>query len=328
MDFNVSQIIDFQRCELDWKYKWVDKRIPRSWGPTYFQVGIWWHRLMEHYFKSFDIVHGWHENPVSTAAVKACADMVSMQLEGDLLGADTEEFNEDCSKLLALFDNHWVLRFPPSKIESVEKPLRKRLPFSEHYLIGIPDTVVWIHGRRWHLQHKTASATTNMKLYVDLAERSLHELAYAWLLEDGSPYGGTYLNLIRKISAKQILAAPRSAFVQELIPLSEAQITLAIHDIRSLTDRMARIASGELEAVDNREADSNRFGNSKSAYFDVKTGRADLWDDALFMNHVSRYEGVEFSEPTESTGHLKGCRCPDCDPAFNEEPPNADPLPS
>lgn len=294
MDINVSQVLAFQRCELDWYYAYVRKRVPRGWSVP-LKVGEWWHSLMETYFRLY---RDGHHDPIHNATDLAHADMIRLALEANELGFHEQraEFTKECQKLLSQFVGHWMLRFPPKEIRTIEEPIRRLLPplrvgeTSSHSLIGIPDTVVLLHNRRWHLQHKTASDRTSMPLFVQLAERSLHELAYAWLLEEGEEeYAGTYLNIVRKLSAKAISLNPHSAFVQELIPLRSSQIHTAILDISRIAERMARISSGEVQPIDNREADTNRFGNVISPYFHVKLGIHDLADDSLFTDFVSRY---------------------------------------
>lgn len=310
MDVNVSQVLAFQRCELDWFYQYVSpKRVRRGWNVP-FKVGEWWHKLMEHYFhafRGFAAVNG-DPNPVAAAVQQATEDIISMKLEADEAGFTAQgiEFRSECQRLLQQFEGNWMLRYPPQKILRIEEPIRRQLPNAidplkdgEHFLIGIPDTVVTLFDRRWHLQHKTASDRTSMPLFIQLAQRSLHELAYAWLLEGGGgadlrdlkeDYGGTYMNIVRKLSAKAISLNPQAAFVQELIPLDQKQIFSAILDISRIADRMERIKNGSTSPIDNREADSNRFGNVLSPYFDVKLGISSLRDNTLFMNFVSRYD--------------------------------------
>lgn len=304
MDINVSQVLAFQRCELDWYYQYVMKRVRRGWSLP-FKIGEWWHSLMEHYFRAF--ANPEDPNPISTALVLSTEDMISMKLDAQEQGFDEQaaDFAKECIKLQELFGKHWSLKFPPSKILAIEQPLRRRLPSatdkdSPHFLIGIPDTLVVCNNHRWHLQHKTASATTSMPLFIQIAQRSLHELAYAWLCEtiDGPPYAGTYMSIARKLSDKGIRERPESAFVQELIPLDPRQIHAAIHDISGIADRMNEIACGNLIPIDNREADTNRFGNVLSPYFNVKLGIESLRDDT-FTDFISRYEEGTMRKETE-----------------------------
>lgn len=305
MDINVSQVLAFQRCELDWYYQYVMKRVRRSWNVP-LKVGEWWHYLMETYFFLF---RDNHPNPIHVATDLGSAEMIRMSLEADEAGFpdNRPEFISECRKLLSQFENNWRLRFVPTSILTIEEPIRRLLPDAtnalkdgRHYLIGIPDTVVTAFGKRWHLQHKTASDRTNMDLFIRLAQRSLHELAYAWLLNGGSDsrddlndYGGTYMNIVRKLSAKALATNAGAAFVQELVPLNSREIWSAILDISRIADRMEAILSGTVSPIDNREADTNRFGNVLSPYFNVKLGIDTLRDDTLFTNFISRYDPQE-----------------------------------
>lgn len=289
MEVNVSQILAFQRCELDWYYQFVRRRVRRGFSVA-LSVGTWWHFLMESFFH----LASRGEVDKDVAAFRAMEELARMQREAIDLGfhAESADFAAICRDLLVQFDTHWAPRFPLSEIELVEEPIRRRLPDSPHYLIGIPDAVVISNGYRWHLQHKTMGSSIPLTVYLRASERSLHELAYAWLLEAraGVAYGGTYLNITRKLSKKAQLEAPQSAFVQELIPIDHHQILDAINDISRIVSRMERIRAGTEPPIDNREADTNKFGNALSPYFEVKLGRESLDDDALFMPATSRYD--------------------------------------
>jgi PD-(D/E)XK nuclease superfamily protein len=312
MDVNVSQILAFQRCELDWYFQYVNRRVRRGWNVP-LKIGEWWHLLMEHYFNAFKgALHpDGSPDPITSAHDFGNLKIDEMVDEAREAGFETQaiEFRSECIRLLDLFSNRWQLRFPPTSVLCVEEPVRRRLPNpndplkdGEHFLVGIPDTVVEVYQKRWHLQHKTASDRTSMPLYIQLAQRSLHELAYAWLLEGGGDfdhkdpledYGGTYLNIVRKLSAKAIALNAQSAFVQELIPLDSKQIWEAVLDIARIADRMALVRNGTKSPIDNREADTNRFGNVLSPYFDVKLGLASLRDDNLFTDATTRYDPKE-----------------------------------
>jgi hypothetical protein len=138
------------------------------------------------------------------------------------------------------------------------------------------------------MQYKALSDRTSMPVYIATRARDLHELAYAWLIVGKfcipREYGGTYLNVIRKISAKAIKERPDSAFVQELIPISWLQVNDAIEDIQQIADDMEDIMNGVRPLVDNREADTNRYGNVMSPYHEVLYNRASIDDNNLFMD--------------------------------------------
>lgn len=291
MDINISQILDFQRNEMDWYYKYVRKRVPRK-RSTALDVGTWFHSLMEFYFKSRRDHPDGIPNPKSWAAMEAA----KLRIEQSHRYADSE-FDRITWSLLNDFSDHWDLAFEPTSIHSVEEPFRIQLPSSSHHLIGIPDTTVWIHKKLWHLQHKTTSSTT-MPVYIATAQRWLHELAYAFAISEiadlePSEYGGTYLNVARKLSAKARLENPRSMFVQELIPLDDRQINHAITDIVRIADRMERIRNNKEQPIQNRLADTNSWGNALSPYFEVNLGLTSLDDDSLFQDLETRYDVVD-----------------------------------
>jgi hypothetical protein len=155
--------------------------------------------------------------------------------------------------------------------------------------------VVRYQGKLWHVQNRTLSDRTVMPVYLAAAERDLHELAYAYLIQrhfqiHADQYGGTLMNIVRKVSKKKLAEDPDAAFIQEFIPIEQHQVARAIEDIIRVADDMVAIIEGRRDPIENRDTDKGRFGNRLSPYFEVKRGHQVISDERLFKTSVSRYD--------------------------------------
>lgn len=278
MKVNVSAVKTFLYDQLDWYYAYVLKRVPRQVSPA-LQMGTLWHGLLEELAK--------------TSSREAAKEWAFKEIANDGTFLDVE-FQEQAEHMLNLFDAYRE-RYEFEETLLIEAPLETQLLGGPHILVGRPDRVVRYQGKLWHVQNRTLSDRTVMPVYLAAAERDLHELAYAYLIQrhyqlhaDG--YGGTLMNICRKISKKKLAEDPQSAFVQEFIPINQAQVAEAIEDIVQVADDMVAIMDSKRRALQNRDTDKGRFGNRLSPYFEVRTGRSTLYDDNLFTAVESRYD--------------------------------------
>lgn len=294
MKVNVSAIKCFQRSQTEWFYRYKLRRVPRRPEEVYFSVGRWWHLAMEHLVSSG-----------SLASTVNYADNQRLVIQAEINkypdpGVYHEKFTDETDRLLTLM-RQMPTRFVPKEVLAVEKTIEAKLPGGDHILFGRPDQVIKLHDKFWNLQYKTTSDRTSIPIFVKTRERDLHELAYAWLIAGKyctpDTYGGTFLNIVRKLSTKAIRERPMTAFVQELVPISWNEVTRAVKDIGLIADQMDLIEKGETDPIQNRESDVNRYGNVLSPYYDVYTGQVSLFDDYLFMN----VPGEDDSSPNEET---------------------------
>lgn len=295
MRTTVSEVNLFQECEWLWWARYVKQRVPRR-----FDVapagGTFWHSLMAKFTELKD----------KQAALEYVLPEMQ-RVRNQILGfggtdKDVEDFQDLCDRLILLFDSYddFVAK---EKTLFVEEVFESKLPLLgqlQHTLMGIPDRVIEMSdGKVWHVQYKTLSDRVPPHVYVAATERSLHELAYAYLITQRlnipfSRYGGTILNVVRKISMKAIKMDTRKAFIQEMVPIQEDQVHAALSDIVRVADRMERIVLGVAVPIQSRTADTNRYGNGLSGYYDARRGLTDLDDDRFFAPAASRYgSGVE-----------------------------------
>lgn len=278
MKVNVSAVKTFLYDQLDWYYAYVLKRVPRQVSPA-LQMGTLWHGLLEELAKTS-----------SREAAKEWA-FKEIAKDGTLLDV---EFQEQAEHMLNLFDAYRE-RYEFEETLLIEAPLETQLLGGPHILVGRPDRVVRYQGKLWHVQNRTLSDRTVMPVYLAAAERDLHELAYAYLIQrhyalHPDKYGGTLMNICRKVSKKKLAEDPESAFVQEFIPIAQEQVAEAIEDIIQIADDMQAIVDNRRRAVQSRDTDKGRFGNRLSPYFDVRIGRTTLYDDVSFTAAESRYD--------------------------------------
>jgi len=289
---SVSDINLFLRCEHEWWCKCVRKRVPRR-GDAALYAGSLWHVLLAEYAKSQD---------KTKALETATGELARLRDELAVFGIEktVEDFQKQADGLLAAFA---LYEDPTLGFETlaIETPIQARLPYRrlvQHELIGTPDRVVRApDGRVWSVQYKTISDRTPPAVFVEMAQRTLHELVYAFLISEKyvlqeKDYGGTILNVTRKLSARGLRERPESAFIHEPIPIQWEQVSSALHDIATWGDRMERIALGLEPPTQNRTADCNRYGNVLSPYWEVRVGRARLEDDLWYMDASPRYGEV------------------------------------
>ena len=101
-------------------------------------------------------------------------------------------------------------------------------------LFGTPDACVTWEGKLWHLQHKTIGQSIPVGVFSAGIAQSLHEAGYAALLQHahpGIPYGGTLLNIVRRLSEKRALEDPSQALHIEFLAITPAQIERGLRDI-------------------------------------------------------------------------------------------------
>lgn len=291
MRLSVSDVLVFQRCEHEWYCRCWKRRVPRR-PDAALAAGTFWHALLADFARERD----------RDAAFSAAHDrMAEMRTHIEAFGdsSTVREFQVQCEGLLALFTKYEDQALSYDTI-AIEKALTAPIPerFTQihpHVLVGTPDRVVRApDGKVWAIQYKTVSDRTPVSIFVAIAERSLHELVYAYLIMDSlglqaSQYGGTILNVTRKLSQRALRDRPESAFVQEFVPIRYVEVERALRDLAHIGDRMERIVRGDAEPIHNRMADTNRFGNVLNPYWDVRRGLAELDDDRWFMDSDDRY---------------------------------------
>lgn len=297
MRINVSAVKAFQHDQLDWYYRYHLRRVPRSVPKAYFSVGSVWHIAMA----SPPLIR-------LETFLNAASDMRKAWLDFQDSDKELIKFSDECDRLAALL-THYTERFTPDETLLIEQPLEYSLSTNRPQdipitLIGRPDRVIKLHGKYWNVQHRTLSDRTPIPLYLATRERDLHELAYAALIThhfkiDRSQYGGTYMNIVRKLSTKAICERPLSAFVQELIPISWDQVNLALRDIVVTAYMMDGIINHNNAIIHNREADLGRFGNTLNPYYEARIGRISITDDAHFMTVADPYATEDPDAPQD-----------------------------
>jgi len=247
-------------------------------------LGTVWHILMEYYART---------KSKDEAKRQAQMEINEILVETNDIPQDwVNEFQNEVEMLFNLFDLYED-RFSPDETLLIEEPIE--MPLGVHTLVGRPDRVIRYQGKLWHVQNRTLSDRTNIPIYLAGAERDLHELAYAAMIchkygVETAQYGGTLMNIVRKVSKKKLAEAPDAAFVKEFIPIQVDQIQDGIGDLEQIACDMAAIIAGGRRPISNRDQDKGRFGNKLSAYFLVKMGRISIDDDTHFKTVKDRYE--------------------------------------
>lgn len=307
MRLSVSDINSFLGCEWDWWARSVARRVPRRPAAELY-AGTFWHETLATLIKT---------GSKEEAKEKALPRLAEMRDAIDAFGdpAETKKFVDQGERLLSLFD-HYSDFVGDQETLLVETPLEAALPHwagasYTHTLCGTPDRVLRTKdGKVWSVQYKTVSDRVPPAVYVASQERSLHELVYRFLIEqhldlNDNEYGGTILNVVRKLSHKAIKERPETAFIQEMIPIRPEETRRALFDIAVWADRMETIRRG-CNPTQNRMADVNRFSNALSPYWDARRGLVSLDDDRFFEDAPDRYatpsgqgdKGIEAEPPS------------------------------
>ena len=284
MKLTVSEVKTFLSDQLEWWYAYVEKRVPKR-KPVALASGSYFHKLMESYFRL-----GSKERAVQDAQGELLTDVASAGLmDGGALLAESDRLRQ----LFELWEDKLGVT---EKSLAVEEAMEVELPIGlyRHFLQGKPDRVVEHNGLFWHWQNRTLSTSTSIPTYLMAAQRDLHELCYAPLIQKRlnikpEQYGGTIFNIVRKLSKKSIEERPGEAFVQEFVSIDPRQVQEALEDVAAIGDLMTKAQAGTQRIIQNREMDRGKFGNSLSPYFGVKIGREQLSNDELFMDAVDRY---------------------------------------
>lgn len=289
MKVSVSEIKAFLTDQQEWQYAYILKRSPKR-IETALEVGSFWHVLMENFYK---------KSRSKPAALTAAQEWLVERLDIPMDSNDLEKYEKiqtECAKLMQLFSLHWSDPCPESETIAVEQPIEHIV--QGYALIGKPDRIIRYQDKFWHMQHRTLSDRTNIPLYLEAAQRDLHELVYAYLCVNHynltyDRWGGTLFNIVRKLSQKRIDESPESAFVQAFIPIDKRQIFDAIAEVRQVFTDMEGIRAGIRTPIANRDMEKGRFGNVLSPYFKVKTGELKLDNDTFFSNTIDRYADNE-----------------------------------
>lgn len=281
MKINISNLRTYLECPTKAFYEHTLRRGPIT-KSLALELGSLWHSMMETRLKGDSI-----------KAVEAGAQLaVACISESDL----REKLDKGLTAILPAF-REW--QQPDDwKIIAVEKELEAPLG-PDHTLQGRLDALVYWNGSYWHLQHKTVSASTPLALYYAYMERDWHECAYQYLAERNgyTPYAGTILNTVRKLSAKRMAENPKAALAIQYIPRDNRQVSKAIWDITTIAERIDddNVSTTE-DIIQNRSACMGRYGNSPCPYLQVCNNIISITDNSYFRDLEDRYATVPKDE--------------------------------
>lgn len=278
--FEVSQIRLYLECPQKWGYVYLDNRVgPPSVALT---TGALWHNAMERR------LGGEEPDAAFTAALSESTAQVKHLTDPTALYNSGKAAGEFCNLHPAFM--LWQPK-PDWEILHIEKEFSAPLPYaSPTRLRGRVDCLVKWNGFYWHLQHKTLAPSRPLRAFIRYMERDWHECAYQWLLEQHGyqPYGGTLLNIVRKLSKAKLAENPAAALHIEYIVRPPYLVTKAIEDIDATVQRMqlervlhaaAMAQKGfSVTLLQNRSMCGGIYGNSLCPYIDVCNGRATTAD--------------------------------------------------
>lgn len=292
----VSEMQDFLADAWRWYAKWRLNRVPRRWSEA-LEFGTLVHDVFEFYFSHADV-------PVTTEA--AWEHVYDSARATPYPDPDQAAVMATALKKLIAFRPQIVAykdAYPVEAVLGVEEAFTLPLWYDEKtggprpwVLRGRPDRVVLSNGKVLHQQHKTVAGNRDISLYLAVLQRSMHEGLYGTYLArkyPEYPYGGSWINLIRKAVATDSRPVKGLGF-QAIVKVDEADRKRAWDRARWIVREMWRAEQVALEQghdalPDNPGLDDGYFHNSLDGYFDVLRGKASLDDPNLFMSREDTY---------------------------------------
>lgn len=313
----VSEINTFLVCPQFWHHQYVSNRVPR-YEAAALTGGKLWHKFIEQVLSGSA-----PEDVVKALSLEAENAITDLRVAGKDNTADEIETTWTCMLQAAPF---YKEQFPGQTlaIETViSRPVGLLRTGEELSLQGIPDRIKLVNGFIVHQQTRTLSGSTPLTPYLKAAQRNLHELVYAWMIEPlyPQPYFGTEMQILLKQKLFSDRKCPRAdtkwhtertrpdcdlchyegrivaqvrqpdeIMSQTMLPIDRTQIADAIADITRVVNIMREIELGMVEPYQNRQADLGKFGNKLCSFFGVCNGEESLMDEELFKKRESRYE--------------------------------------
>jgi len=274
--FNISQIIEFEKCPVRWYFRYVMRRVPRSTYEAWpLVLGTHTHKFFERFFSNFLPQHH-----AANLFLDECLN------SNDLQPIDKRVKQAAQAEMMATALRRWKSDYE-FKTLNTEEVLEA--PLGGHTLVGRLDRRVEYMSSMMHYQIKTMGTSTNLDAFITSRRRNSHELGYAYLIQKnfGELPSKMFLNGIRKTTLNVLNSKPETVYVQEFIPLSEDQISGFLADTVRTFESMCGYAtiSNWKEIPQRREADTNPYNGGKlDPYFWVLMGRDDIHDEELFMD--------------------------------------------
>lgn len=284
---SISEIKRFWEDPTVWAIEYIKGRTTRS-EAVPLVAGNYWHLFME------DLLNGLDRSE----AKRRLTERFTLRYEQALSDGWTSWATklEKEQRILEAAADVWQDWFPVTTL-AVEKALALDYTDDEGVpirIVGRPDRVIrFDNGGLGHYQHRTIASGKNITLYIDTFHRNPHEGVYWKMLEQeyGEQPFGTMLSLVRKLKDTTIRDNPQAALQQHPVPITQAQATLTLDNVKRSIQAMKMMRDGRLPTWNNPDNDLGRYGSSLSPYYPVlSTGDYSLLDDdERFMDTRDRY---------------------------------------
>lgn len=270
MRISTSDLRRHFECPAKFSYEFFDKRVPLHAYQPSADVGILWH------IANAELLKG--ANPILALAA---AETEFNRWKKDLPVEYLDKVHKEWDSLALLLPH---VDFSDLEVHRVEQKFSYRL-YEGLDFVGTFDAIVRWKGLFWHLQHKTLSPSTPIDTYQWYMHSDWHECMYE---HEGrksfKPWGGTILNIARKLSRKSILENPYRALIRLPITRPEQVVEDAYNDFRAVAGKITAYPS----YIKNRGSCCGPYKNRRCAYYDVCHGGASL-ADPVFKDAVDRY---------------------------------------
>ena len=300
---NVSSVQSFINCPFRWWCEYVQNRVPVATAPA-LDTGRVLHRIFERHFRD-------GEDLIDASRAECASFEALIPTEHPSARASAEKALKtmrDLEEALPL----WVDDFRADKTLAVEEPFELQDERLENVLwVMRPDVEITKGRYLYHRQNRGLAASMNFAQYVRLMNWHFHEHLYAkgltekWIKSGrlkGFKYGGTQVNLIRKLqyrtnAGKKNEATKTAAemFYQQtfFIDTSSKRHKAVMASLRYWTSRMVEaLEIWEEEGIapcPNPKQNGGFSGSSEDAFFRVLMGEITLDDDNYFKDRLDPY---------------------------------------
>lgn len=160
------------------------------------------------------------------------------------------------------------------------------MPLGQHEIVGTLDAIIQWNGKWWHLQHKSLAEGVPISVFCETQRMDFHEVVYQRMAEMQGylPFGGTILNVLRKLSRKR-LRAGEDPYVIEVMTREPELVEETLGDLEEIVTQMA--AQG-IRPIKNRSACGGLYRNSLCQYH-ACCGREITLADERYVDLEERY---------------------------------------
>jgi len=300
---NVSMVKKFVQCPFRWWCEYVKQRVPIATAPA-LDAGRVLHHIFERHFRDGEALID--ASRAECESFRALIPTAHASAQPNLF--KSIEVIEDLQEAFPL----WVDKFKADRILAVEEAYEMQDPVMKNVLwIMAPDAEVTKSKYLYHRQNRGLAQSVNFGQYSRLMNRHWHEHLYAegltekWLTSKrlkGYKYGGTHVNLVRKLKFRTNVGkkneetkSAEEIFYQQTIfislddPLHKSVMAALRYHTRRMIRALREWENDGLIPAPNDDENGNYAGNSEDIHFRLLIGEIKIDDPRYFKDREDPY---------------------------------------